>query len=122
MAVLHFGTSTRHTHSLDPSNLQQTDGSKLAIAKDQLFMDNGADDEVVQAANMGGALGERSSAIGRYGPADTQVDTGGHQARKVGIYHDYKVVVKKSCDDDDPDADRYVLNSSDLRFKLFSSN
>ena len=111
--------STRNTHSLDPSNLQQTDGAKLAIAMDQLFKENGADDEVVQAANMGGALGERSSAIGRYGPADTQVDTGGHQARKVGIYHDYKVVVKKSCDDDDPDADRYVLNSSDFRFKSF---
>ena len=94
------GAFADHTLSL------KTDGSKLAIAVGQLFEANGADDEVVQAANMGGSAEERKSAMGRYGPADEHVDTGGHQAAEKGLYYDYKVVVKKSCEDADPDADR----------------
>jgi hypothetical protein len=30
-----------------------------------------------------------------------KIDTGGHQVSQTGIYYDFKVVVKRSCDDDD---------------------
>ena len=86
--------------------MSQTDGSKLAIATAPLFEISGADDGVVQAANMGSAAEERKGAVGRYGPADMQIDTGGQQVEQAGIYFDYRVVVKKACDDDEPDADR----------------
>jgi hypothetical protein len=76
-----------------------------AVAVERIFDTIGADPEVVQAPTMGTAQEENSGAIGRYGPADMKIDTGGHQASQTGIYHDFKVVVKRSCDDDDPLAD-----------------
>ena len=33
------------------------------------------------------------------------MDTGGHQVSRSGIYFDFKVRVKRSCDEGDPDAD-----------------
>ena len=86
----------------------KTDGAKFAIAASQLFDSIGADPEVVQAATMKNTAEEHQGAVGRYGPADIQIDTGGHKAAQTGIYFDFKVLVKKSCDDDDEDADRYV--------------
>ncbi len=88
----------------------------------RLFEENGADDEVVQASSMGGTAEERKGAMGRYGPADKQVDTGGHQAAEKGVYYDYKVVVKKSCDDGDPDADRYVVIPISFSFESTITN
>lgn len=52
----------------------------------QLFDKTGKDDQVV--SDM----------------ARENEDTGGQQAKKQVIFHDFKVQVKRSCDDDDPDA------------------
>jgi hypothetical protein len=72
-----------------------------AVAAERIFDTTGADPEVVQAPTMGTAKDDNASAIGRYGPADMKIDTGGHEVSQTGIYYDFKVVVKRSCDDDD---------------------
>lgn len=76
-----------------------------AVAAERIFDTIGADPEVVQAPTMGRVELDNKGAVGRYGPADMDIDTGGQQASQVGIYYDFKVVVKRSCDDDDPLAD-----------------
>jgi hypothetical protein len=43
-------------------------------------------------------------STGAYGPASSNEDTGGQQAKKEKISYDFKVQVKRSCDDDDAEA------------------
>jgi hypothetical protein len=81
-----------------PFPRSQSDGTKIGFASQRLFDTTGKDDEVVNA------MARENIGIGSYGSASAGTDATGQQAPKRGLFHDFKVQVKRSCDDDDPEA------------------
>ena len=76
-----------------------SDGQAVCYSNKRLFS---ADD--CTSANPGSHNEEGLTEVGRYGPADT----GGHNV-PLGpndVFNDYHVRVKRSVDEDDPDADK----------------
>lgn len=71
----------------------------MAVAPRRLFEATGKDEEIVNPTAT------ENISIGAYGPASENVDTKGQQVAQQGLFYDFKVQIKKSCDEDDPEAD-----------------